>query len=321
MNMQGIELLTRLVILVFLSSILLNILFGNLTNGGQSVMGSSSLIEHEGRIQQRYTKHELLALNLVTKIDKRLAILPSIAIKRICRLRLNRRGRRGGRLKRHASYKPEESVVGNLTQPKTKLSKERIDRLMKVSTLNAQSIKNKFQGILLHLFDNNIDVCVITETWMENNDRDNIWLASQVIQDFGFKMELNNRHRKGGGIALIYKNKYQLLKSKTHNGSTFQSTCWSLKIGTMNISILGIYHPPFGSTKNNTPIAFLDEFTELLTDLLPETKNFMLMGDVNIHLNKYETDYDAQVFIDTIEALGLKMHNDFHLTKEETTLI
>ena len=55
---------------------------------------------------------------------------------------------------------------------------------------------------------------------------------------------------------------------------------------------------------------FLDEFTEWLPDQLAKYKNVVIMGDINFHLNNVD-DPDATTFKDTLDALGLKIHNNF----------
>ena len=55
---------------------------------------------------------------------------------------------------------------------------------------------------------------------------------------------------------------------------------------------------------------FLDEFTEWLPDQLVKYKNVMIVGEINFHLNGID-DPDATTLKDTLDALGLKIHNTF----------
>lgn len=167
---------------------------------------------------------------------------------------------------------------------------------------------------MIHFHDTNMDFAVITETWLA--DEDQIWLDSQGLKELKYGIDLNNRtNRRGGGIALIHKDRYCIKKTSKLNRSTFEAALWNLKLGSTMLSILGMYHPPFGSHKENTSTKFLDEFTDLITDLLLDNKNLILLGDLNVHLNRYQEDVDAQIFMDTLEALGLQIHNDFETHK------
>ena len=72
-----------------------------------------------------------------------------------------------------------------------------------MSLLNAQSIKNK--ELLLHgqLIHHDVDICVLTETWLSDSDLDRTWLQYTVLNKVPYQMFTSNRTgRKGGGVAL-----------------------------------------------------------------------------------------------------------------------
>ena len=73
------------------------------------------------------------------------------------------------------------------------------------------------------------------------------------------------------------------------------------------MTICGIYHPPFSATRDNTPLAFNDGITNMLTDWMPTSKNWLLLGDFNINLSDVSNN-EVCIFRDTMEALGLKQH-------------
>ena len=53
--------------------------------------------------------------------------------------------------------------------------------------------------------------------------------------------------------------------------------------------------------------SFIDEFTNWLPDQLVENDNVLILGHFNIHIND-QSDEDAGIFTDTMEALGLSQH-------------
>ena len=68
------------------------------------------------------------------------------------------------------------------------------------------------------------------------------------------------------------------------------------------------------STQHNancTDNQFIDQFTEWLSENLGTLPNVVIIGDFNIHVNYTELDNNAHIFSDTLEALGLQIHNDF----------
>ena len=64
---------------------------------------------------------------------------------------------------------------------------------------------------------------------------------------------------------------------------------------------------------------FLDEFNEWLPNQLTQYKNVMVAGDINFHLNSID-DPDATTLKDTVDDLGLKIHNNFPTHRHGNTL-
>ena len=61
------------------------------------------------------------------------------------------------------------------------------------------------------------------------------------------------------------------------------------------------------------------EFFNFMCDLQLESKNIVILGDFNLHVND-KSDTDAQHFIDTVEASRLKQWVDFPTHKLGNTL-
>ena len=81
----------------------------------------------------------------------------------------------------------------------------------------------------------------------------------------------------------------------------------------------GIYHPPYSLKTKSTNRAFLDDFTNFVTDLLPKWPDNVLISDFNLHVSN-DNDIDSAIFLDTIEAMGLYQHVSFATHKSGNTL-
>ena len=68
-----------------------------------------------------------------------------------------------------------------------------------------------------------------------------------------------------------------------------------------------MYHPPPNGKHNTTNGMFINDITELLTNKLPQYQNSILLGDFNVHIED-QTNTDADVFNETMTALGLEQH-------------
>ena len=80
---------------------------------------------------------------------------------------------------------------------------------------------------------------------------------------------------------------------------------WHVSLKNKSINILGMYQPP--PKQHLTNAIFLDELTELLIARLPNLENPIILGDFNMHIED-TNNYNSRIFVDTMEALGLKQH-------------
>ena len=183
-----------------------------------------------------------------------------------------------------------------------------------ISTLNARSVKNKDQLLFQELTDNNIDIGLITETWLKDTQEDEAWVNQPALQQNSYKTWLHNRpgDHHGGGLALIHKNHIPIKGLRKGNTPTIEYGVWKATIHNKTIHLVGIYHPPPSTTNRMTTSMFIDEITDLLTDIIPKYSNLILLGDFNISIENAPNP-DAVIFNDTMAALGLQ-HNVQGLT-------
>ena len=80
------------------------------------------------------------------------------------------------------------------------------------------------------------------------------------------------------------------------------------------INVFGIYRPPLGS-----PIEFLEEFTEWVSDVMSNKLNVILAGDFNLHTNNPNDDNAANL-INCMTALGMSQQVHFTTHKLGNTL-
>ena len=93
----------------------------------------------------------------------------------------------------------------------------------------------------------------------------------------------------------------------------------STTIRNKKLPLVGIYHPPIGSHRNNTHIRFLEEVSQLIQCLITNHTNLVLLGDYNIHTQDIENP-NSLIFNDTMEALRLQQHIDKPVHKHGNTL-
>ena len=248
-------------------------------------------------------------LNSIRKVCYRephtLLTLPPSTICRIRALKLQKRRKRGCRsgvvresiqhsnAKRHLiTVAPTQSI----SIPNSKV------RLM---LLNARSIRNKDIEIGQYIHNNNIDLTIITETWINDSDHDKAWCMGTCLNllDLTYENGYTRSERKGGGIAIVYNNKNVKLKLiKSGCTDSFEFTIWEIHNTSGNWTILGLYHPP-QSKINATNTTFLDEFSDFIGDIRGKYKNILIAGDFNIHIDN-NNDLDAYQFNNLLDVHG-----------------
>ena len=100
-------------------------------------------------------------------------------------------------------------------------AKKLINSLREISCVlwNPCSLQNKLDDFISLLEDEDLDIAAITETWFttqHNNITAELWSKGYSIYHF------NRSTRKGGGVALIFRNNFKFIQGKTFNFDTFE---------------------------------------------------------------------------------------------------
>ena len=119
----------------------------------------------------------------------------------------------------------------------------------KIYFTNARSINNKINEIEVELKCNNIQVALITETWLNEN------IPSQAIEISGYTSIRKDRQgRRGGGILLYLKDNIPYTRYLNLEDDE-QETVWitirppKLPRSVTKIAIVAVYHPPQSNHK------------------------------------------------------------------------
>ena len=175
-----------------------------------------------------------------------------------------------------------------------------------IATLNTQSIKNKEQLVLRELNHKNIDICIVTESWIK--DSDEVWLKGSDLNKGPYRCYTTNReYAVGGGILLICKSSLDVKVLDKANNHTYEHATWQITHKKKHHSYRDIPPPPPPLKDRIMNGMFIDEFTEHLVTLLTNKQNNIITGDFNMQLDNLH-DPDATIFKDTIIAFGLRQH-------------
>ena len=210
--------------------------------------------------------------------------------------------------------------VTNLSHVKLLAHEIDISNKIKLVVANVQSLKPKEEEVLDYFVSVNVDIGVLTETWLQTSDSNNAWVSCSSLNNSNFCLSVSNRVRRGGGLAIVHKINLKCRVLCAGEIHSFWYAEWSVKVPGSNLIIIGIYHPPYSAKNPFTNVMFIDDLTKWLPHQLIDAKNVVLARDFNIHVNKLDLDDDAHTFIDTLEALGFKFYQSDNTHKSGNIL-
>ena len=212
------------------------------------------------------------------------------------------RGKRSGLKTKSADFKirPTQNGVNCHNLVKIKLQPSKAIDLANLALLNVRSLKNKACILHDHVVENNIDILGLTETWIKPYD--SAVCANLTPNRYSFK-NIHRPNQKGGGVGLLYKSNLDVKIHPENKLASFEHLLATFKTKANSFNLLVIYRPPNTSSFGQ----FLEEFTEIVIDIIASKKEVLIGGDFNIHLDN-ENDSETKQFNRLLTSLNLKAH-------------
>lgn len=132
---------------------------------------------------------------------------------------------------------------------------------------NAQSLSSNKHAFTYFLYNNDIHIALISETWLKPEKQFNIK---------GYKIERLDIGSNHNGVAILIKNNLNYIRLNTLHDDSLQNIAIRLQFNNEEISIVSFYSPTSAASQNFT-------YTHInnLIDSLP--KPLLLAGDFNAH--------------------------------------
>ena len=134
---------------------------------------------------------------------------------------------------------------------------------------NSRSIRNKYIELFNYLVLNNVDICLLSETWLKSNIK--------VTHSTYNCIRIDREDRPGGGVAILIKNnlKYEILP-KINADSIENVGIEILNESFEKIKLYSVYFP--GGRSNNSNRS---KFKSGIKKILSVTGSFIICGDLN----------------------------------------
>lgn len=120
-----------------------------------------------------------------------------------------------------------------------------MDPILNIVQWNAQSIVSNRHVLTNFLYDYNIHVAIISETWLKPNRQFNIR---------GYNIERNDTGNTHNGVAILIRNSFVYSRVTTAFDDSLQNICVRVVVGSKELSIVSFYspsrcRPPFNKNK------------------------------------------------------------------------
>ena len=162
--------------------------------------------------------------------------------------------------------------------------------------INCRSVVNKTQDV--HQASQQqygFLFCVLTETWIKEEDT----ITSTRLCPNGYKsLSIPRLDKVGGGIAIVYKSKFNVSKAKGQPYKTVEPTCFNINTGYRIVNLIAIYMPP-----DSNILELCNEFTNLLQNHI-NSSDLLLLEDFNIAVHK-PLDAEPATFLEMLDSFNL----------------
>ena len=224
-------------------------------------------------------------------------------------INLRRRGVRARRKFWESKFKQTKINKQNLISVSRTNTKSTFE--LKFGTVNEMSLNNKSLSILETVLDHKLDI--LLETWI--NDEKSDVLGDLNSNGYTFK-NFPREDCKGGGIGLLFSDQLQinnlsLIPIPHLHHRVIPTHC--------TITLLGCYYPPPSKINTASDAVFINQFGILLEDILPHAGNLIILGDMNIQVNKLD-EVIPHDYLQMIEALDLSLLVTISTHKSGNTL-
>ena len=83
---------------------------------------------------------------------------------------------------------------------------------IKIGVMNAQSVRNKLDYVFDHIFDNDLDIVPLTETWLSNKENNNRDVIMECL-NHGYTLHRvpTNSGSTGGGVGVLINDRVNLV--------------------------------------------------------------------------------------------------------------
>ena len=165
--------------------------------------------------------------------------------------------------------------------------------------INGRSVGNKSSQVLDLIMENNLDIFVITETWLFSGEQAKL----NMITPEGYISFSEPRDERKGGIICQNELKCETKNSSFH-ATSFEFLYLGMTINNKYFSLYAIYRLEPNVEKMSV---FFDEFATYLENWTLVSHGVLILGDFNIHID-LPNDSKTSTFLEILKMFNLVQH-------------
>ena len=195
--------------------------------------------------------------------------------------------------------------LDNLIRVERVNTASRRTRDLQFALVNTCSVRNKRADISDYVLTNDIDVVLMTETWLRSGDAVN----RAELTPGGFNLKDNPRPsgRTGGGVGVRFKTGIQCKVLSSSELNSFEYSNYELVSQKTKVDVHIIYRQPYSEKHRVTTATFFEEFQTYLSHAVQTLHSLLITGDFNIHMD-IDKDADAIKMCDVLSMYDLTQH-------------
>ncbi len=179
---------------------------------------------------------------------------------------------------------------------------------LKIAVLNAQSVRQKENLIKDYVIENDLDVLIVLESWLDKDELPSIKdiIPCHEIYDLHQLPRPKRTSNAGGGMLCIYKKNLDVKLIPAIKTKVLE--VMDLKISNMNdtVRLISTYRPPKTGNRKYPVSDFYDDMEKIVSHY-KMVNNVIHCGDFNVHVNKPE-ESETRRFMNIIESANLIQH-------------
>lgn len=179
--------------------------------------------------------------------------------------------------------------------------------------VNARSLKSKKHDLSEYLITREMDLCLVTETWLKLDDTDVI-LKDIAPEGYGILSSPRTSGKRGGGLAVIFRENKLVMKQTRMDLNSCECTKFAVTSNSGSKLLLVLFYRP----PDTSVLDFTNDFLTVVESCVETSSPTFYLGDMTIRI---DIDDDPNVILmnDLLDTLGFSnqvfftTHRDGHI--------